>query len=85
MVMDELTSLRNGGTVDPVSVELDQWHRFVHLLLLLVQSGRIDAADGVALVDAVGHPPDVARARSALYEIMRRHEPDHPSRFLRPR
>ena len=81
--MEELTSRRNGATVDPVSDELDQWRRFVHLLLLLVQSGRIDAADSVALVDAVGHPPDIARARSALYEIMRRHEPDHPSRFLR--
>jgi len=74
MAMDELMSVRSGASVDPASVEVDQWQRFVNLLLLLVQSGRIDAADGVALVDAMGNPPDVARGRSALYEIMRRYE-----------
>jgi hypothetical protein len=72
--MEELTSIRHGAIVDPASVELEQWHRFVHLLLLLVQSGRIDAADGIELVDALGSPPDVARGRSALFEIVRRHE-----------
>jgi hypothetical protein len=76
VAMEELMSVRNGANVDPASAELDQWRRFVTLLLLLVQSGRIDPADGLALVDALGHPPDVARGRSALYEIMRRHEPD---------
>ena len=81
--MDELVSMRCGAMVEPVSGEVEQWRRFVGLLLLLVQSGRIDAADGVALVDALGHPPDVARGRSALFEIVRRHEPDpcgQPSR-----
>jgi hypothetical protein len=76
MAMDELISVRRGAIVDPNAVELDQWQRFVHLLLLLVQSGRLDPADGIALVDALGHPPDVARGRSALFEIVRRHEPD---------
>jgi hypothetical protein len=71
--MEELTSIRKGAMVEP-AVELEQWHRFVHLLLLLVQSGRIDAADGIALVDALGHPPDVARGRRVLFEIVRRHE-----------
>jgi hypothetical protein len=74
--MDRLTALSQGATVDPTSVEVEQWRRFVHLLLLLVQSGRLDAADGMALVDALGHPPDVARGRSALFDIARRHEPD---------
>ena len=74
--MDELFSLQRGATVDPASIEVEQWRRFVGLLLLLVQSGRLDAADGVDLVDALGHPPDVARGRSALFEIVRRHEPD---------
>jgi hypothetical protein len=74
--MDELFSAQRGSTVDPSSVEVEQWRRFVGLLLLLVQSGRLDAADGVALVDALGHPPAVARGRSALFEIVRRHEPD---------
>ena len=71
--MNELTHLDRGAVVDPVSVELDQWQRFVHLLLLLVQSGRLDPADGMALVEALGHPPDVSRGRSALFEIVRRH------------
>jgi hypothetical protein len=75
-VMDELFSWQRGTTVDPSSLEVDQWRRFVGLLLLLVQSGRIDAADGVALVEALGHPPDVARGRSVLFDIVRRHEPD---------
>jgi hypothetical protein len=74
--MDEVFSLQRGATVDPSSVEVEQWRRFVGLLLLLVRSGRLDAADGVALVDALGHPPDVARGRSMLFEIVRRHEPD---------
>jgi hypothetical protein len=74
--MDELFSVQRHPTVDPSSIEVEQWRRFVGLLLLLVQSGRLDAADGVALVDALGHPPDVARGRSALFEIVRRHEPD---------
>lgn len=74
--MDEVFSLQRGATVDPSSVEVEQWRRFVGLLLLLVQSGRLDAADGVALVDALGHPPDVSRGRSMLFEIVRRHEPD---------
>ena len=73
--MDKLVSVR-GATVDPASVEIEEWRRFVHLLLLLVQSGRIDPADGLALVDALGQPPDVARGRRALFEIVRRHEPD---------
>jgi hypothetical protein len=60
----------------PASNELEEWHRFVHLLLLLVQSGRIDSADAIALVDALGHPPDVISGRRALFEIVRRHEPD---------
>jgi hypothetical protein len=64
-----------GGALDPASLELEQWRRFVHLLLLLVQSSRLDPADGMALVEALGQPPDVARGRSALFEIMRRHEP----------
>jgi hypothetical protein len=64
-----------GGALDPASLELEQWRRFVHLLLLLVQSGRLDPADGIALVEALGQPPDVARGRSALFEIVRRHEP----------
>jgi hypothetical protein len=72
--MDKVVSLR-GTAVDPASVEVEQWRRFVHLLLLLVQSGRIDPADGLALVDALGQPPDIARGRSALFEIVRRHEP----------
>ena len=72
--MEELTSVRHGVIVEPAAVELEQWHRFVHLLLLLVQSGRIDAADGIELVDTLGSPPDVARGRSALFEIVRRHE-----------
>lgn len=72
--MEELTSIRHGAIVDPAAVELEQWHRFVHLLLLLVQSGRIDADDGIELVDALGSPPDVGRGRSALFEIVRRHE-----------
>jgi hypothetical protein len=74
--MDELVSVRRGVAVDPASVEVEQWRRFVHLLLLLVQSGRLDPADGLALVDALGQPPDVARGRSALFAIVRRHEPD---------
>jgi hypothetical protein len=65
-----------GVTLDPAALELEQWHRFVHLLLLLVQSGRLDPVDGIALVEALGHPPDVARGRRALFEIVRRHEPD---------
>lgn len=73
--MDDFALLRGGGAVDPVSIELDQWRRFVHLLLLLVQSGRLDPADGIALVDALGQPPDVARGRRVLFEIVRRHEP----------
>jgi hypothetical protein len=76
VAMDELASARRGATVDPASVEVGQWRRFVGLLLLLVQSGRLDPADGLALVDALGHPPDIARGRSALFEIVRRHEPD---------
>lgn len=72
---DDLALVRGRGAIDPVSVELDQWRRFVHLLLLLVQSGRLDPADGIALVDALGHPPDVASGRRALFEIVRRHEP----------
>ena len=54
-------------------VEVEQWQRFVHLLLLLVQSGRLDPADSVALVDALGRPPDVAEGRRALFEIVRKH------------
>ena len=72
--MEELTSIRHGAIVDPVAVELEEWHRFVHLLLLLVQSGRIDAADGIELVEALGSPPDLARGRRVLFEIVRRHE-----------
>jgi hypothetical protein len=67
---------RADAIVDPASLELEQWRRFVHLLLLLVQSGRLDPADGMALVEALGHPPDVGRGRSVLFEIARRHEPD---------
>lgn len=74
--MDEVFSLQRGATVDPSSVEVEEWRRFVGLLLLLVQSGRLDASDGVALVDALGHPPDASRGRSMLFEIVRRHEPD---------
>ena len=73
MAMDEITELPAPITVDPASVELDQWQRFVHLLLLLVQSGRLDPDDGIALVDALGHPPDVSRGRSVLFDIVRRH------------
>jgi hypothetical protein len=75
VAVDRHVSVR-GTTVDPASVEVEQWRRFVHLLLLLVQSGRLDSADGLALVDALGQPPDIARGRSALFEIVRRHEPD---------
>jgi hypothetical protein len=83
--MDNARSTPSGAIVDPSSVELEQWHRFVHLLLLLVQSGRIDSADAVALVDALGSPPDVSSGRSALYEIVRRHEPDaYATASLRP-
>jgi hypothetical protein len=73
--MEEYTLLGRGATLDQASVELEEWHRFVQLLLLLVQSGRLDPADGMTLVDALGHPPDVARGRSALFEIVRRHSP----------
>jgi hypothetical protein len=55
-------------------VEVEQWQRFVQLLLLLVQSGRLDPADSLTLVDALGHPPDVAKGRRALFEIVRKHE-----------
>ena len=61
--------------MDPASLELEEWQRFVHLLLLLVQSGRLDPSDGIALVDAMGHPPDVSRGRRVLFEIVRRHSP----------
>jgi hypothetical protein len=83
--MDDFTLLRGGATVDPASIEVDQWRRFVHLLLLLVQSGRLDPGDGVALIDALGHPPDVARGRRRLFEIVRRHEPDTCDRGSTPR
>ncbi|HEX4492378.1 MAG TPA: hypothetical protein VH914_14305 [Acidimicrobiia bacterium] len=73
--MSDLAPRPSGRAVDPASLELEQWRRFVHLLLLLVQSGRLDPADGMALVEALGQPPDVARGRRALFEIMRRHEP----------
>jgi hypothetical protein len=73
--MEEYTLLGRGATLDQASVELEEWHRFVQLLLLLVQSGRLDPTDGMTLVDALGHPPDVARGRSALFEIVRRHSP----------
>jgi hypothetical protein len=73
--MEEYTLVGRGATLDQASVELEEWHRFVQLLLLLVQSGRLDPADGMTLVDALGHPPDVARGRSALFEIVRRHSP----------
>ena len=73
--MDGIRSRVNTSTADATG-ELEEWHRFVHLLLLLVQSGRIDPSDAVALVDALGHPPDVERGRIALFEIVRRHEPD---------
>ena len=81
--MSDFTQRTPGGALDPASLELEQWRRFVHLLLLLVQSGRLDPADGIALVEALGQPPDVARGRSALFEIVRRHEPgglDEPLR-----
>jgi hypothetical protein len=81
--MDELFSVQRHAKVDPSSIEVEQWRRFVGLLLLLVQSGRLDAADGVALVDALGHPPDVSRGRSVLFEIVRRHEPDSCASELR--
>jgi hypothetical protein len=74
-MMTDFTQRTSAGALDPASFELEQWHRFVHLLLLLVQSGRLDPSDGIALVEALGQPPDVARGRSALFEIVRRHEP----------
>ena len=77
--MNEIGSRTSAAGVDATggsAEELEQWHRFVHLLLLLVQSGRLDANDAIGLVDALGHPPDVARGRIVLYEIARRHEPD---------
>jgi hypothetical protein len=72
---EELSSAPGGATVGatPSQVEVDQWQRFVHLLLLLVQSGRLDPSDGVALVDALGRPPDVAKGRRVLLEIVRKH------------
>jgi hypothetical protein len=72
---EELSSAPAGdiGGATPSQVEVDQWQRFVHLLLLLVQSGRLDPADGVALVDALGRPPDVAKGRRVLFEIVRKH------------
>ena len=73
--MSDFMQRTPGGALDPATLELEQWRRFVHLLLLLVQSGRLDPADGMALVEALGHPPDVARGRRALFEIVRRHEP----------
>jgi hypothetical protein len=82
--MSDFTHTQPAGVLDPASLEVEQWRRFVHLLLLLVQSGRLDPADGMALVEALGQPPDVARGRSALFEIVRRHEPgalgDEPAR-----
>lgn len=73
---EELRSVPVGAIGEPASaeVEIEQWHRFVQLLLLLVQSGRLDPSDSLALVDALGHPPDVAKGRRALFEIVRRHE-----------
>lgn len=73
--MDGITHLERDAVVEPASLELEQWHRFVHLLLLLVQSGRLDPSDGIALVDALGHPPDVSQGRRVLFEIVRRHTP----------
>jgi hypothetical protein len=35
--MDELFSVQRHATVDPSSIEVEQWRRFVGLLLLLVQ------------------------------------------------
>jgi hypothetical protein len=72
---EELRSVPVGALDDraPAEVEVDQWYRFVHLLLLLVQSGRLDPADSIALVDALGQPPDVAKGRRALFEIVRKH------------
>lgn len=78
--MSDFMTVQAGVAVDPASLELEQWRRFVHLLLLLVQSGRLEPADGIALVEALGTPPDVARGRSALFEIVRRHEPDESKR-----
>jgi len=73
--MSDFTPRLPDGVIDPASLELEQWRRFVHLLLLLVQSGRLDPTDGIELVEALGQPPDVARGRRALFEIVRRHEP----------
>jgi hypothetical protein len=73
--MTDLTPRPTDAALDSASLELEQWRRFVHLLLLLVQSGRLDPADGIALVEALGQPPDVARGRRVLFEIVRRHEP----------
>jgi hypothetical protein len=75
LATEEYTSVGRAATVDPTAIEIEEWQRFVQLLLLLVQSGRLDPADGMTLVDALGHPPDVARGRSALFEIVRRHSP----------
>jgi len=66
------------STLDSSALEIAEWQRFVHLLLLLVQSGRLDPDDGITLVEALGSPPDVARGRRTLFEIVRRHEPDPP-------
>jgi hypothetical protein len=62
------------GDRAPAEIEIEQWHRFVQLLLLLVQSGRLDPSDSIALVEALGRPPDVAKGRRALFEIVRKHE-----------
>ena len=80
LAAEELRSVPIGAIGEPaapeveVEVEVEQWRRFVQLLLLLVQSGRLDPADSLALVDALGHPPDVAKGRRALFEIVRKHE-----------
>jgi hypothetical protein len=76
--MNDFTQSHRDAISDQTAAELDQWRRFVHLLLLLVQSGRLDPEDGMALVEALGHPPDVARGRRVLFEIVRRHEPEIP-------
>jgi hypothetical protein len=73
---EELSSV-GIDTIDdraPAEIEIEQWHRFVQLLLLLVQSGRLDPSDSIALVEALGRPPDVAKGRRALFEIVRKHE-----------
>ena len=80
MTMSDFTQRTPAGAVDPASLELEQWRRFVHLLLLLVQSGRLDPADGMALVEALGQPPDVARGRERAVRDRAPARPRHAGR-----